>query len=365
LFPAKGEVAIVRIIKGILIGVSVLLGILMAGNLDKIFIKQSPDTVLVMVKPNRDFEKVMAKYEEVEIQDDTTGRIGVPYGKANDYLRIFRQDPDIRSASPMSIKPKFDFKNFTLEVKEQIAGYLKGEWGTYTYRSRMDRELPIDPQMGKMIKRSFSYLIPALLTSIVVGFALALVAVWRPKAGAVMDKVNRLLLAMPDFLVVTLMQFVAILLAKAYGRKVITIMQFTSDTPFLIPFLAISILPTAILYGAFRIAVAREWEEGYIKTAYAKGMSRTRVIFAHILRNVTEDLLTVLPRVVSVAITSLVVAEVMTGVFGLGGYAINPDLHKVTSLPATCAILACFGLLTHVLVAALRKFLVVKTKEVA
>lgn len=337
----------------------------MLGNLDKIFVKEASDRIYVTVKFDRDLETIMQKYENTYVLNVDSGLVEVPYGQTREYMQLLKKDPQIQRVGPMPIKPKIDMKNFVIEIRDQINGYTQGEYGTVTYRNRPDRELPIDPQMEKMVARSFSYLIPALLTSIVAGFLLSLLAVWLPKIGAVLDRINRLLIAMPDFLVVALMQMGAILLAMALRKKVLTIMQFGSDTPFLIPFLAITLLPTALMYGAFRIAVTREWEEGYIKTAYAKGMSRPHVIIWHIMRNVIEDLLTALPRVVSVAITSLVVAEVMCGVFGLGGYAINPDLHKVTSLPATCAILACFGLLTHVLVAVLRRFLVVKTKEVA
>ncbi|TCP55865.1 binding-protein-dependent transport system inner membrane component [Tumebacillus sp. BK434] len=342
-----------------------MLGILLLGNLDKIYVKEAPERIYVTVQPNRDLETVMKQYEDTAVLNRATGLVEVPYGQTQEFMRILKKDPQILRIGPMPIPPKIDVKNLVVEVRDQIVGYTEGEFGTITYRNRPDRQLPIDPQLKKMVERSFSYLIPALLTSIVAGFLLALLAIWLPRAGRVLDRINRLLLAMPDFLVVALMQMIAILLAMALRKKVLTIMQFADDTPFLIPFLAITLLPTALMYGAFRIAVTREWEEGYIKTAYAKGMSRPHVIIWHIMRNVTEDLLTVLPRVVSVAITSLVVAEVMCGVFGLGGYAINPDLHKVTSLPATCAILACFGLLTHVLVAVLRRFLVVKTKEVA
>jgi oligopeptide transport system permease protein len=67
---------------------------------------------------------------------------------------------------------------------------------------------------------------------------------------------------------------------------------------------------------------------------------------------------------VSVGVTSLVIAEVMTGVFGLGGYAINPRIQIVTSLPTTCVILALFVMAAHLIAALLRKQFVVGTKEV-
>jgi oligopeptide transport system permease protein len=57
------------------------------------------------------------------------------------------------------------------------------------------------------------------------------------------------------------------------------------------------------------------------------------------------------------------VAEVMTGIFGLGGYAINQDILSVTTLPVTCAILAVFAMLAHLGVALLRKKTTVETKE--
>ena len=89
-----------------------------------------------------------------------------------------------------------------------------------------------------MLTRSFSYLLPGLLLGVVAGYLLAVTAVLRSKAGEVLDNLHAVLLSLPDFFIITLLQLLAILLVKIEGHKVLTIMQFGGDVPFAIPLLS-------------------------------------------------------------------------------------------------------------------------------
>ncbi|HEU4964428.1 MAG TPA: ABC transporter permease subunit, partial [Bacilli bacterium] len=162
---------------------------------------------------------------------------------------------------------------------------------------------------------------------------------------------------------VVLLQMGAILIDRATGHPTVIVVQFGDDVPFLVPLLAISVLPATLIYGTLRLAVEREWTEGYIKTAASKGLARMPIFFTHILRNTMEDLLTILPRGVTVAVTSMAVAEVMCFIFGLGGYAISPSVVHVTTLTTTCGILAVITMLLHLVLALVRKRFVVNTSE--
>jgi oligopeptide transport system permease protein len=357
-----------RIVKGMLVGVFILLGILLLSSVDKGFETFAQDRIVVNVTLFADMRAVVEKVPNTTVLNSPQGdQVGVPYGETEKYVQIFRTNPEVAYVGKVSVTPSFSWKKYRYEIGKQLQQYTQGSFGSLIYPSSRPidppREYSINSQLGSMIERSMSYLVPGLLLGCVLGYGFSLLAVWKPRLGKWLDGAHAVLLGMPDFFIVVLLQMGAILVAKAAGHKVLTVMQFGDDTPFLIPFLAIVILPAALLYGALRIAVAREWEEGYIKTAYAKGLSRSKVIFVHILRNTMTDLLAILPRTVSVAVTSLVVAEVMCAIFGLGGYSISPKLKSVTALPATCAILAGVVMLTHLLSAVLRKRLVVDTKE--
>jgi oligopeptide transport system permease protein len=356
----------------VLIAVCTIVGILMIANLGKGIQVVDPDHLDLKLMPGRTIEEVAARYPEIQIVNNERNTVRVPSGERDKYWNVFNNDcaqydPACLIDKPLSVpkSPSFDFKGYRDAITAQIKGFFSGDFGAITYDTGRfgEREVPITDVLGKMIYRSLSYLVPGTFLGILLGYALALCAVWLPRIGKGIDRAHGLLLGLPDFFIIVMIQMLAIQLAKANGHKVITIMQFGNDIPLLIPMVAISILPALLVYGTVRLAVKREWEEGYIKTAYSKGLSRTRVFFRHILRNTSEDLLSILPRTITAAITALVVAEAMTSTFGLGGYTNNEKIIQVTSLPATCAILACFALASNALIALLRKLIVVDTKE--
>ncbi|MCX7569632.1 ABC transporter permease subunit [Tumebacillus sp. DT12] len=350
------------ILRGLIIFVCVVAGIFLASNVDKGVERFAPDQLHVQLRGTDEYERVLAKLPEVHILDRETGLVQIPYGQTTAYIERLREHPEVGMAFLVPVEPTFSLKRYGSELSKQLNQYREGNYGELYY-NRAPRAYPINSYLENMISRSLSYLIPALIFSVTAGLLLAIWGSLQPRIGRLLDGGQALLMALPDFFIVVLLQILAIFLAKAAGRTVIKIMQVGDDVPFVIPFLAIVILPTALIYGAMRIAFDREWQESYIMTAKSKGLTRTQIFFRHILRNTLEDFLVILPKSVALAVTSLVIAEVMTGVFGLGGYAVNERITYVTSLPITCVLLAAFVMATHLIVAVLRNTLIVQTKE--
>ncbi|KEO82316.1 hypothetical protein [Tumebacillus flagellatus] len=356
-----------RFLKALLICLSIFAGIFLVANVDKGIQREALDQVQVELSHQAALDglKLDAVLQSVP-GTSTAGPnlVNVPFGRVQDFITLLKANPYIVQARPVLVSPpKFTFRAYVYGLNQQVSQYLGGDLGTLTYKSTPTRAYPISELLPDMISRSLSYLIPGFLLSVVLGYGLAVLSAWKPRFGLVMDRGHALLLALPDFLVVVLFQFGAILLAKLAGHNVVLIMQFAGKTPLLIPLLTVSIMPALLLYGTLRIAVDREWQAAYIKTAYSKGLTSTATLLRHILRNTTADVLAVLPRAVTVCITALVMSEVMCGIFGLGGYALTPKMLLVTSLPTTCGILAAFALLAHGILHLLQRMLIVSTKE--
>ncbi|MBL0388235.1 ABC transporter permease subunit [Tumebacillus sp. ITR2] len=356
-----------RLIKGLLICLFIFIGIFLVANVDKGVQHQELDKVNVELTHKAALDGVTLQTVTDSVPDThvaDSNLVTVPFGQVAEYVQKLKSNEYVMDAKPVAMEPPtFAFKAYVYGLKQQINQFASGDIGTITYKSNPSRAYPVSNLLPDMVVRSLSYLIPGFLLSLVLGYGLALTAAWKPRVGRVMDRLHALLLALPDFLLLVLFQFVAILLAKLAGHNVVLIMQFAGDIPLLIPLLTVSIMPALLLYGTLRIAVEREWQADYIKTAYSKGLTSTATLLYHILRNTTADVLAVLPRAVTVSITALVMSEVMCGIFGLGGYALNEKLVLVTSLPTTCGILACFALLAHGILFLLQKMLIVNTKE--
>ncbi|HEU4963966.1 MAG TPA: ABC transporter permease subunit [Bacilli bacterium] len=352
-----------RFLKELLIACFLLLGILAVSNLDQGVQVYATDQTRVIVYPTTDLEHVVAKHPDVQIVDAQDDIVSYPAAKQQAINKALLGDPQVRLIENVVIPPTFQWGTYREALKKQADQYLDGDWGTILYSSAPDKPRPITEHLGEMTLRSLTYLIPGLLLGLVGGFACALIAVLKPRVGRVFDWLHSLLMGLPDFFVVVFLQFIAILLARMAGKTVFLIMQFQDHVPYLIPLLAIAVMPGTLIYGTLRLAIEREWEEGYIKTAYAKGLSRPMVIVRHMIRNTWEDLLTVIPRALAVGITAMVIAEVLCGIFALGGFGINSSIITTSAIPTTCAILAGFVLIARWLVLFSRRTIIVDTKE--
>lgn len=344
--------------------VGILIGLFLIVNIDKGVQLVAPDQIRIGNLPGQSsLATLFTNYPGTHVLNEKDRIVSVPIYTVEDHLAAFRKDPAIRLAYTVPVEPHFSLPQYLAELKKELTQFSHGEMGTLEYQSSKYGAHSINSQLKLLFLRTISTLIPGILLGILLGYAGALLAAWKPRVGRVLNRLQDLTLSLPDFLVVVLIQFIAIFLTKMVGHSVISIMQIGDQVPKLIPIVVISLLPSALVYGSVRIAVEREWNEGYIRTAYSKGLSRTSTLFKHLLRNTMEDLLTILPRAVTVGITTLVIAEVMTGTFGLGGYAVNSSLKKVTSLSVTCAMLASVALLAQLLFSWIRNRFIVNTKE--
>ncbi|ARU63452.1 hypothetical protein CBW65_22470 [Tumebacillus avium] len=355
----------IRLLKGLMLVVCVLAGILLVSNLGYAIDAVAHDRVQITIMPGAKAEEIVARYPGLTlIQKEPSIIVGYPEAEEQKYKQLLKMDRQIDLTVVVPAFPRIDWEQYGVVLKRSVEFYAKGELGEITFQTDIyPRNEPLERHLGDMVQRTFSYLIPAFVLAAVGGLLTVLLAVLLPRVGKVLDVLNRVLLSLPDFFLIVMIQYAAIVIDKQAGKPLIVAMQFGDQTPFLVPLLGIALLPGAILYGTLRLAFAREWQEAYVRTAYAKGLTRPMVVLSHLLRNTWEDLLAVLPRMVLVAVTSMVAAEVITWTFGLGGYAFADGVTSVSSLPVTCAILAVFTLVTNGLIALVRHRRAVAFKE--
>lgn len=350
-----------KVIFGLVIIVLVFGSILLLTNIGKGIQTIEPDKLIVRPKANVKLAEIVARYPGLSIVNEADRIVALPDENIPRYYSLLSRDSGVANVLEVKIPPTFNFERYGSALKAQLQQLSKGNLGTITFVS--GKTYPLTDYLKEFILRSFSYLIPGLIAGIGLGFITALLAVLFPKLGKLTDVINSLLLSMPEVLVVALLQLLVIFIDQKAGFPLIAIAPNKGITPFLIPFVSILIMPAAIVYGSLRIAIEREWGEGYIQTAYMKGLTRAHVLLKHIVRNTVPDLLSVLPKTVSVAITTMVIVEVISEILGLGGYSNNPKVGYTNSLIITCSVLAVFTLLSQLIAAFFKNRLVIVEKE--
>jgi oligopeptide transport system permease protein len=352
------------VLKSILLGLLTIVGIFFLSNVSKAFINQDPELIKVFHLTDVKLSAVTARFPETSIVDEKNNIVRVPYGKTAEYAEKLAKVPGILKISPVAIQPAISWKNYWFSIKDQWQHDLHGDFGKIRLTSN-NQDLPFFKSLLDMLKHTCTYLFPGLLLAIALSVFLSLIAaLWR-WAGKLLDGIHVLLVGLPDFFLIVLIQLAAIYLSKFTDKRLVLIVQIGNQIPFLIPFLTIALVPGVLIYGTMRIAIQREMTQDYVVTAYAKGLSKTRVLLVHVFRNVLEDLLTVLPKATTIALASMAVAEIICNIFGLGGCLVNPKYQSINSMPLACMALALFAVGFHALYAVLRKSFVVHTHEAA
>ncbi|MFN8671745.1 MAG: ABC transporter permease [Candidatus Sericytochromatia bacterium] len=91
----------------------------------------------------------------------------------------------------------------------------------------------------------------------------------------------------------------------------------------ILPSFTLSTVPTAIIARMTRASMLEVLSQDYIKTAYAKGVDRIRVILHHALRNALIPIVTITGLQLGMLLSGAVLTETVFSWNGLGSYVVN------------------------------------------
>ncbi|MEM8612859.1 MAG: ABC transporter permease [Cyanobacteria bacterium P01_H01_bin.105] len=122
----------------------------------------------------------------------------------------------------------------------------------------------------------------------------------------------------------------------------------------ILPMLVLALFQTAILMRFIRTAIAEELPQEYVRTARAKGLSRSRILGVHILRNASIPVVTLLALDIPSLFTGSLVLEQVFRIPGMGALLIDsinrsdtPVVMAVSFIYAVLVVL--FNLVADVL----------------
>ncbi len=224
---------------------------------------------------------------------------------------------------------------------------LHGDLGTSVYT-----KLPVLTLIGQRLLPTISMVIFTLLIAVVVAIPLGAIA--ARKHGALSDRVAMLTAVMgfsiPSFVV-------AYVLAYYFGLKLrwLPIQGFVQPSvsfgrylaSITLPSLSLSLLYIALISRITRSAMLDVLSQDYIRTARAKGLSETVVVFLHALKNAAVPISTVVGLGFASLLGGAVVIETVFAIPGLGLLMVNSILAR--DYPVIQGVLLMFSL-TYVLV---------------
>ena len=203
-----------------------------------------------------------------------------------------------------------------IQYKNYLAKLLEGDFGIsfkrkgYTVMEIISEKFPISAQVGAY----------AIGLSMLMGIPLGVLAAY--KRNKLIDRIIMFIctlgIALPGFVVAT-----TLLYTLGMNLQWLPIVGLKTPSNYIMPVFALSLSPTCYITRLMRSSMLDVMGQDYLKTARAKGLRESVVLFKHGLRNSLIPVVTYLGPMVTAVLTGSFVVERIFSIPGLGGYFIS------------------------------------------
>lgn len=227
-----------------------------------------------------------------------------------------------------------------------LGGLVRGNWGeSYKYIGRsvsdiISETLPVSAELG----------LYALVLALTIGIPLGVLA--ASKHNSVFDTIAMLTaisgVALPTFVVGPLLVMVfSFGIPFGFLHGTLPPALWDGWQYMILPVVTLGIRPAAILARMTRGAVLEAIKQDYVRTARAKGVAESKVLFRHVLRNSLIPVLTITGPLVAGLLSGSFIIEVIFAVPGIGKHLVqsvsNRDYPLVLGLTLLYSTLLVFA----------------------
>lgn len=199
-----------------------------------------------------------------------------------------------------------------------IGNVVQGDLGTSLSYNRA-----VTLMIGESFVVSFDLGIRSVLFAFIGGVLIGtFAAVKRGKAGDTVAMIIALVgVSVPSFIVAALLQyFLGLQFFMATGVRLFAVSGWGAFNSKILPVVALGFGSLATISRLMRTSMLDVLGQDYIKTAKAKGLSQSAIIWKHGLRNAIMPVVTVLGPITASVLTGGFVVESVFSVPGLGRY---------------------------------------------
>lgn len=246
-------------------------------------------------------------------------------------------DPILESA--WRLRYGFD-KPLVMQYLLYIRNLVHGDFGlSYYYSGR-----PVAELLGSALRTTIQWQVPALLLAI--GGALALAVTTCATRRRWMDSAITWLLltgfSAPEFVVATVL-----VSTFALRLRVLPVAGVTTPLHFVLPSITMAIPLCAGLCQVLRSEMIALLQKDYIRTARAKGLSESRILWVHALRNAALPFLAVVAYQVGRCIGGAFLIENIFNIPGVGRLAVSAVFQRDYPVVLAVTTIMTFGFVVN------------------
>ena len=239
-----------------------------------------------------------------------------------------------------------------VQLKNFILNALKGDFGVSL---KMQKNRPVIDIIKEMFPTSAKLGFLALTWATLVGVPLGCLAAYN--RGKPVDSILRVLttigISAPGFVVATLL-----LLLFGVKLKLLPTMGLVGIKSYFMPVFALGFYSMCYIARLSRSSMLDAIGQDYIRTARSKGVSESKILFKHALKNAFIPVLTYLGPLTAGIITGSMVVESVFSVQGMGRYFVNSVLNRdYPIIMATTLLFATLVVFMNMVVDILYRFI--------
>ncbi len=231
---------------------------------------------------------------------------------------------------------------YLLRFFEWLWAVLHGDLGVSIFS-----RLPVTTLIAQRLEPTLALMILTMVISVAVAVPMGVLA--AAKQGSIID---RLVMAMAVFGFSVPVFAIGYLLSWTFALQLgwLPIQGYTPLSEGFVPFLRSLVLPAVSLSCVYVALVARisrtamidVLSQDYIRTARAKGLGQTAVLFLHALKNAAIPIVTVIGIGVALLISGAVVTETVFAIPGVGRLVVDAILRR--DYPVIQGVILMFSL---------------------
>ncbi len=208
-------------------------------------------------------------------------------------------------------------KPIVLRYVNWVKDFVRGDFGT-SYKYKM----PVTKLIGDKMSVTFYLAIITFIIIVVISIPLGVLMArfGHRKISKGFDILNQSVMAIPSFFLGIVITIIFGLILKWFtpGKYVSYNENFSGFVKYLIPAaFAVAIPKIAMMVKFLKNSLLREMDSDYVRTAYSKGASETRVLFCHVLRNGLMPAITLLGMIIAEIMAGSIVVEQVFNLPGL------------------------------------------------
>ena len=276
----------------------------------------------------------------------------------------------LNDLSPLSIHSREPnhFTHFSFEQHSGIQLFKTDKWQTvvkwpYLRTSYQKQGKPVSEVIGETLPNTFVLALFAIGVAIVLGVLLGMLALrYR---DTIWDQTilftSTLGMSVPSFLSAILFSWLFGYVFHSWTNLNMTGSLYEIDDfgmgrqirwkNVILPALVLGIRPIAVITQLMRSSLIEVLSQEYIKTAYAKGLGTTQVLFKHALKNALNPVITALSGWFASMLAGAVFVEYIFGWKGLGKEIVTAlNFLDIPVLMGAVLTIACLFILINILV---------------